>query len=83
VTSMKAVGRIGMPSNGPSRDVDTVRKLNFQMMLGDVTAGHGDMAINEVNVPVSAGGMDVAPGDLIHTDAHHTPAPIRPASSHP
>ena len=68
VTSMKAVGCIGMLSNGPSRDVDAVRKLNFQMLLGGVTAGHGEMAVQAVNVPVSVGGMDVAPGDLIHMD---------------
>jgi regulator of RNase E activity RraA len=68
VTSMKAVGCIGMLSNGPSRDVDAVRKLNFQMLLGGVTAGHGEMAVHAVNVPVSVGGMDVAPGDLIHMD---------------
>jgi 4-hydroxy-4-methyl-2-oxoglutarate aldolase len=68
VTSMKAVGCIGMLSNGPSRDVDAVRRLNFQMLLGGVTAGHGDMAVHAVNVPVSVGGMDVAPGELIHMD---------------
>jgi 4-hydroxy-4-methyl-2-oxoglutarate aldolase len=68
VTSMKAVGCIGMLSNGPSRDVDAVRRLNFQMLLGGVTAGHGDMAVQAVNVPVSVGGMDVAPGELIHMD---------------
>ncbi len=68
VTSMKAVGCIGMLSNGPSRDVDAVRKLNFQLLLGGVTAGHGEMAVQAVNVPVSVGGMDVAPGELIHMD---------------
>ncbi len=68
VTSMKAVGCIGMLSNGPSRDVDAVRRLDFQMLLGGVTAGHGEMAVHAVNVPVSVGGMDVAPGELIHMD---------------
>ena len=68
VTSMKAVGCIGMLSNGPSRDVDAIRRLDFQMLLGGVTAGHGEMAVRAVNVPVSVGGMDVAPGELIHMD---------------
>jgi 4-hydroxy-4-methyl-2-oxoglutarate aldolase len=68
VTSMKAVGCIGMLSNGPSRDVDAVRRLDFQMLLGGVTAGHGEMAVHAVNVPVSVGGMEVAPGELIHMD---------------
>ena len=68
VSSMMAVGCVGMLSNGPSRDVDAIRKLKFQYMLGGVTAGHGEMAVQAVNVPVSVGGMDVAPGDLIHMD---------------
>lgn len=68
VTSMLSVGCVGMLSNGPSRDVDAIRNLNFQMLLGGVTAGHGEMAVQSVNVPVSVGGMDVAPGDLIHMD---------------
>src|SRR3954447_26997267 len=68
VTSMKAVGCIGMLSNGPSRDVNAVRRLDFQMLLGGVSPGHGDMAVHAVNVPVSVGGMDVAPGELIHMD---------------
>jgi regulator of RNase E activity RraA len=65
---MKAVGCIGMVSNGPSRDIDAVRKLDFQMLLGGVSAGHGEMAVQSVNAPVSVGGMDVAPGELIHMD---------------
>lgn len=68
VTSMKAVGCVGMLSNGPSRDVDAIRRLDFQLLLGGVTAGHGEMAVHAVNVPVSVGGMDVAPGDLVHMD---------------
>ena len=68
VTSMKAVGCIGMVSNGPSRDVDAVRRLDFQMLRGGVTAVHGEMAVQAVNVPVTVGGMDVGPGDMIHMD---------------
>ncbi|MBS0642262.1 MAG: RraA family protein, partial [Proteobacteria bacterium] len=68
VTSMKAVGCVGMVSNGPSRDIDAIRRLDFQLLLGGVSAGHGEMAVQSVNVPVSVGGMDVAPGDLIHMD---------------
>ena len=68
VTSMMAVGCIGLFANGPSRDVDAVRKLNFQMLLGGVTAGHGEQSVQAVNVPVSVGGMDIAPGDMIHMD---------------
>lgn len=68
VTTMTRVGCVGMISNGPSRDIDAVRKLNFQLLLSGITAGHGEMAVQAVNVPVSVGGMDVAPGELIHMD---------------
>ena len=68
VTQMKIVGCVGMISNGPSRDVDAIRRMGFQLMLSGVTAGHGEMAVQSVNVPVSIGGMDVAPGELIHMD---------------
>ena len=80
---------LGMLSNGPSRDVDAIRRLKFQYMLGGVSAGHGEMAVQSVNVPVSVGGMDVAPGDLIHMDEngavkfppHHAPAVVKNAKA--
>lgn len=68
VTSMKSLGCVGLISDGPSRDIDAIRKLDFQMLLGGVTAGHGEMVVQAVNVPVSVAGMDVAPGELIHMD---------------
>ncbi len=68
VSAMKAMGCIGLISNGPSRDLDEIRPMRFQYMLSGVTAGHGITAVHAVNVPVSVGGMDVAPGDIIHMD---------------
>src|SRR3984893_2787588 len=67
-TSAQAVGCIGMLSNGPSRDIDAIRRNKFQMLLGGVTAGHGAMGVMAVQVPVSIAGMDVAPGEIIHMD---------------
>jgi len=66
--AMKAVGCVGVISNGPSRDLDEIRPLKFQYMLSGVTAGHGPMAVQAVNVPVSVAGMDVSPGEIIHLD---------------
>ena len=68
VSAMKAVGCLGIVSNGPSRDIDEVRPMQFQYMLSGITPGHGAMAVQAVNVPVSVGGMDVAPGEIIHMD---------------
>ncbi len=67
-TTFKACGAVGVVTNGPSRDIDEIRELNFQYIMSGVTPGHGDMAIHAINVPVSVAGMDVAPGDIIHMD---------------
>ncbi len=67
-TMFKACGAVGVITNGPSRDVDEIRPMNFQYLMSGVTPGHGTMAIRAVNVPVSVAGMDVAPGEIIHLD---------------
>ncbi len=66
--AMKALGCVGAISNGPSRDIDEIRAMNFQYMLSGISPGHGDMAVHAVNVGVSVAGMDVDPGDIIHMD---------------
>jgi 4-hydroxy-4-methyl-2-oxoglutarate aldolase len=68
VTSMQAVGCVGLVSNGPSRDIDAIRALRFQYLLSGASAGHGGMAVQAVNVPVTVGGMDVQPGEIVHMD---------------
>jgi len=67
-TMFKACGAVGVVTNGPSRDVDEIRPMNFQYLMSGVTPGHGNMSIKAVNVPVSVAGMDVAPGEVIHMD---------------
>ena len=44
ITAMQAVGCVGLISNGPSRDIDAVRALKFQLMLSGISAGHGAQA---------------------------------------
>lgn len=66
--AMKSVGCLGLISNGPSRDIDEIRPMEFQNLLGGISPGHGAMAVQAVNVPVSIAGMDVAPGEIIHMD---------------
>ena len=67
-SALKAVGCVGVVSNGPSRDIDEIRPMQFQYLLSGITPGHGAMAVHSVNAPVSVGGMDVAPGEIIHMD---------------
>ena len=68
MTAFKALGVVGVVSDGPSRDVDEVRPLGVQYMLTGVCAGHGDFVVQEVNTPVEVCGMMVAPGDVVHMD---------------
>ena len=68
VSAMKAIGCVGLISNGPSRDIDEVRPMRFQYVLSGITPGHGAQAVQTVNVPVHVAGMDVAPGEIIHMD---------------
>ena len=67
-SAMKALGCIGVISNGPSRDIDEIRPMKFQYMLSGITPGHGPWSVQAVNVPVSVAGMDVSPGEIIHMD---------------
>ena len=68
VTAMKTMGCVGCISDGPSRDVDEIREMDFQYMLTGACAGHGAFSVAAVNVPVQVCGMDVAPGEIIHMD---------------
>lgn len=68
VSAMKAIGCVGLISNGPSRDIDEVRPMEFQYVLSGITPGHGAQAVQAVNVPVHVAGMDVSPGEIIHMD---------------
>lgn len=70
VTAMRACGAVGVVSNGPSRDWDEIKPLNFQMLLTGLTPGHGDFALKAINVDVSIGGMDVSPGEILHMDCN-------------
>lgn len=67
-SAMKALGCVGCVSNGPARDIDEIRSMDFQYMVTGISPAHGDMAVHAVNVPVSICGMDVAPGEIIHMD---------------
>lgn len=69
-TLLKQFGCVGAVSNGPSRDIDEIRDMQFQYLLSGVTAGHGPMALHAINVPVHVAGMDVCPGELVHMDEH-------------
>ncbi|ETX05062.1 MAG: hypothetical protein ETSY2_25165 [Candidatus Entotheonella gemina] len=66
----KALGCIGLVTNGGVRDMDEVRALDFQFYASTVLVSHAYVHLVAIDVPVSVGGMVVHPGDLIHADKH-------------
>jgi regulator of RNase E activity RraA len=68
--AMQAVGCLGVISNGPGRDIEEIRPMEFQYLITGVTPGHGAMAVHAVNAPVTVASMCVAPGEIIHMDEH-------------
>jgi len=66
----KALGCIGLVTNGGVRDMDEVRALDFQFYASTVLVSHAYVHLAAIDVPVNVGGMVVHPGDLIHADKH-------------
>jgi 4-hydroxy-4-methyl-2-oxoglutarate aldolase len=69
-TQYRALGVVGVVTNGPMRDVDAIKPLGVQYYATGFTPAHGDMMIKAVGVPVTVGGMTVMPGDMVHMDMH-------------
>lgn len=69
-TQYKALGVVGVVTNGPMRDIDAIKPLDVQYFTTGVTPAHGDMMIKAVAEPVSVAGMKIMPGDMVHMDLH-------------
>jgi regulator of RNase E activity RraA len=69
-TRYKAMGVVGVITNGPMRDFDAIRDLGVQYFTTGLTPGHGDMMVKQVGEPVVVGGLKVMPGDMVHMDKH-------------
>jgi 4-hydroxy-4-methyl-2-oxoglutarate aldolase len=66
----KALGCVGLVTDGGVRDLDEVRELGFQFLAKDVLVSHAYVHIVEVGNAVTVGGLTVNPGDLLHADQH-------------
>jgi regulator of RNase E activity RraA len=66
----KALGCLGVITNGGVRDVDEVRSLGFQYFASAVIPSHAYIHLTDFNLPVTVGGLTVHPGDLLHADKH-------------
>jgi 4-hydroxy-4-methyl-2-oxoglutarate aldolase len=69
-TTFQAFGFVGLITSGAARDIEQVRALRFPCWASGVIVSHGYNHILGGNVPVTVGGLQVNPGDLIHADAN-------------
>lgn len=66
----RALGCVGVVTDGSVRDLDEVRALNFQFCAAHVSVSHANVHMVDFGIPVKVGGVLVKPGDLIHGDQH-------------
>ncbi len=66
----KALGCVGVVTDGSVRDLDEVRALGFQFVAAHVSVSHSWVHMVDFGLPVKVGGLWVKPGDLIHADQH-------------
>jgi regulator of RNase E activity RraA len=69
-TAFQAFGFVGLITTGAARDIEQVRALSFPCWASGAIVSHGYARIEEINVPVTVGGLRVRPGDLLHADAN-------------
>jgi regulator of RNase E activity RraA len=66
----KALGCVGVVTDGSVRDLDEVKALGFQFAAAHVSVSHAYVHMVDFGLPVKVGGLWVKPGDLIHADHH-------------
>ena len=66
----KALGCVGVITDGSVRDLDEVKALGFQFAAAHVSVSHAYVHMVDFGLPVKVGGLWVKPGDLVHADQH-------------
>ncbi|MGH7385105.1 MAG: RraA family protein [Candidatus Rokuibacteriota bacterium] len=66
----RALGCVGVVTDGSVRDLDEVRALGFQFCAAHVSVSHANVHMVDFGIPVKVGGVLIKPGDLIHGDQH-------------
>jgi regulator of RNase E activity RraA len=65
---LHALGAVGIVTNGAIRDVDELADLGLQAFARRVVPSHAYAHVFEYDVPVRIGGLEIAPGSLLHGD---------------
>jgi regulator of RNase E activity RraA len=66
----KALGCVGMVTEGAARDIDAVKKLDFHFFSTSVLPSHGYGAFIDYGGSVRVAGLTVKTGDLLVGDMH-------------
>ena len=69
-TVHRALGCIGVITDGGVRDIEEVKKVGFYLFSKEVLISHAYIHMVEAGTAVDICGMTVRPGDLIHADSH-------------
>jgi 4-hydroxy-4-methyl-2-oxoglutarate aldolase len=66
----RALGCVGVVTDGGVRDLDEVHGLGFHFFAADVIPSHAYVHIVDIGKPVKVRGLVVSNGDLLHADKH-------------
>ena len=66
----RALGCVGVVTNGGVRDLQEMEALGFQAFSSTICVSHAYVRVVEVAQAVIVGGLEVRPGDLLHGDRH-------------
>lgn len=66
----RALGCVAFVTNGSVRDITDIRPIGFQLFASGVAVSHAYAHLFDYGTTVHVGGLDAAPGDLVHGDLH-------------
>jgi regulator of RNase E activity RraA len=66
----RALGCVGLITDGGVRDLSVVRPLGFQFLAAEVLVSHAYVHLVDFGKPVTVGGATIHSGDLVQGDEH-------------
>jgi len=66
----RALGCVGVVTDGTVRDLPEAEALGFHFFSGHVSVSHAYVHMVDFGLPVKVGGLWIRPGDLLHADQH-------------
>jgi 4-hydroxy-4-methyl-2-oxoglutarate aldolase len=66
----RALGCVAFVTNGTVRDITEIRPTGLQLFASDVAVSHAYAHLFDYGGTVRVGGLEIAPGDLVHGDLH-------------